>query len=101
MGKGYITKNGNRIRFQIRVPKKLWDNLPKVIMKEITTEYQDGITEKCRRCGERLKGLFARAVKGMVNREILCELAAFAARLCSASVIFRLHSVSLSCGNIA
>ncbi len=75
MESGFVQKYHGRVRFRLKVPKALWDYLPKIIAKEITGEYQDGITGKCRRCGERLKELFARAVKGMVNREILCELA--------------------------
>ena len=66
-------KTRNRIRFRIKVPKALWDWLPKIIAKGLppdTTETQS----LCQACGERLRTLFGRALKGMVDRTALRAL---------------------------
>ena len=75
MEKSYHMKEGNRnrIRFRIRTPKQLWDWLPRFIVKELapdTTEAEFW----CQACGRRLRDLFGRAVKGMVDRTVLRAL---------------------------
>lgn len=73
MKKRFMQKDGKRLKFWIRVPKELWDHLPKIIGRKIETEIPD-IEKRCVACGLRLKALFSRAIKGMVGRAILGEL---------------------------
>ena len=63
----------NRIRFRIRTPKQLRDWLPKFIVKELAPDTTDQ-ESRCQACGERLRNLFGRAVKGMVDRTVLRAL---------------------------
>lgn len=69
----YFAKDGNRIKFRIRVPKVLWDHLPKIISRKIEAEIPD-VEKRCVACGLRLKALFSRAIKGMVGQASLSEL---------------------------
>ena len=73
MGKTYCHKNGKRIRFWMKTPKALWEHLPKYITKELTFDIPE-IEFRCLACSIRLKQLFLRAIKGMVNKTILKEL---------------------------
>ena len=73
MKKRFMQKDGKRLKFLIRVPKELWDHLPKIISRKVETEIPD-IEKRCVACGLRLKALFSRAIKGMVGRATLGEL---------------------------
>ena len=76
MEKSYHMKEGNRnrIRFRIRTPKQLWDWLPKIISRELKQPDTAEIRSRCQACGERLRNLFGRAGKGMVDRTVLRAL---------------------------
>ena len=70
----YLLKNGKRVKFRIKVPKELWDCLPKIIARDLNTPDTTDIESRCQACGQRLRSLFDRAVKGMVDRTLLREL---------------------------
>ena len=57
----------------MKTPKALWEHLPKYITKELTFDIPE-IESRCLACSIRLKQLFLRAIKGMVNKTILKEL---------------------------
>lgn len=71
--KKYLSKDGEREKFRIKVPKALWDHLPKVIGRKINPDTLD-LEKRCEVCALKLKQLFLRAIKGMVNKTILKEL---------------------------
>ncbi len=48
MESGFVQKYHGRLMFRLKVPKALWDYLPKIIAKEITGEYQDNAVSKSR-----------------------------------------------------
>ena len=75
MDKGkYLLKNEDRVKFRIRVPRELWDWLPKIIARDLSAPDTTEIGSRCQACGQRLRSLFDRAVKGMVDRTLLREL---------------------------
>ncbi len=75
MPNSYLLKEPDRIRFRIRTPKKLWDCLPKIIYQELKEQPDTPeIKSRCQACGERLRNLFGRAVRGMVDRTVLRAL---------------------------
>ena len=75
MKRTYFHKEEHRARFWIRTPKTLWDWLPKIIARDLKAPDTDAnIGSRCQACGERLRILFGRAVRGMVDRTILREL---------------------------
>ena len=74
MERTYYHKGQGRDRFWIKVPKELWDWLPKVVKRELPQSDTDTIKSRCQACGQRLRALFDRAVKGMVDRTALREL---------------------------
>lgn len=74
MKRTYFHKEGQRVRFWIRTPRKLWDWLPKIIARDVSTSDTTEIGSRCQACGQRLRSLFDRAVKGMVDRTALREL---------------------------
>ena len=63
----------DRLRFWMKTPKQLRDWLPKFIVKELAPDTTDQ-ESRCQACGERLRNLFGRAVKGMVDRTVLRAL---------------------------
>ena len=64
----------DRLRFWMKTPKQLWDWLPKIISRELKQPDTADIRSRCQACGERLRNLFGRAVKGMVDRTVLRAL---------------------------
>ncbi len=62
------------LRFWIRTPKQLWDWLPKIISRELKQPDTTDQESRCQACGERLRNLFGRAGKGMVDRTVLRAL---------------------------
>ena len=74
MKKTYYHMEKDRLRFWIRTPKQLWDWLPKIIVRDLKQPYTAEIRSRCQACGERLRNLFGRAVKGMVDRTVLRAL---------------------------
>ena len=74
MKRTYYHKEGQRTRFWIRTPRKLWDWLPKIIARDLSAPDTTDIGSRCQACGQRLRSLFDRAVKGMVDRTLLREL---------------------------
>ena len=74
MEKTYYHRQGNRNRFWLKTPKTLQDWLPKIIVRELPQSDTAEIKSRCQACGERLRKLFGRAVKGMVDRTILRAL---------------------------
>ena len=74
MEKTYYHKQGNRHRFWMKTPKQLWDWLPKIIVRDLKQPDTADIRSRCLACGERLRNLFGRAVKGMVDRTVLRAL---------------------------
>ena len=70
----YLLKNEDRVKFRIRVPRELWDWLPKIIARDLSAPDTTEIGSRCQACGQRLRSLFDRAVKGMVDRTLLREL---------------------------
>ena len=73
MEKTYCHREGKRIRFWMKAPKKLWDWLPRFIVKELAPDTTEAEL-RCQACGRRLRDLFGRAVKGMVDRTVLRAL---------------------------
>ena len=73
MRKDYFLRSQNRSRFRISTPERLWDCLPKIIMKGLPPDTTDQEL-RCQACGRRLRDLFGRAVKGMVDRTVLRAL---------------------------
>ena len=74
MKRTYFHDEGQRARFWIRTPRKLWDCLPKIIARDLNAPDTTDIGSRCLACGQRLRSLFDRAVKGMVDRTLLREL---------------------------
>jgi len=70
----YLLRDGKRTKFRIKVPRELWDWLPKIIARDVSAPDTTEIGLRCRACGQRLRALFDRAVKGMVDRTALREL---------------------------
>ena len=67
-------RDGKRTKFRIKVPRELWDCLPKIIARDVSAPDTTEIGSRCQACGQRLRALFDRAVKGMVDRTALREL---------------------------
>ena len=73
MKKTYYHMEKDRLRFWIRTPKQLWDWLPRFIVKELAPDTTEAEL-RCQACGRRLRDLFGRAGKGMVDRTVLRAL---------------------------
>ncbi len=74
MSSSYLLKSRNRFRFRMRTPDELKDWLPRIISCELKQPDTAEIRSRCQACGERLRNLFGRAVKGMVDRTVLRAL---------------------------
>ena len=66
-----MLKNGDRVKFRIKVPEALWDCLPKIIARDLNAPDTIDTRSRCQACGQRLRSLFDRAMKGMVDRTLL------------------------------
>ena len=74
MSSSYLLKSRNRFRFRMRTPDELKDWLPRIISCELKQPDTAEIRSRCLACGERLRNLFGRAGKGMVDRTALRAL---------------------------
>ena len=53
MDKGkYLLKNEDRVKFRIRVPRELWDWLPKIIARDLSAPDTTEIGSRCQACGQ-------------------------------------------------